>query len=81
MVRQLTNLVYRLSLHLAKSLVDYRKAITFRKYTTGYKIQYKDTAILPCNNRLTVLLSYFAMDSNVWATNETQNGFCGKYRW
>ena len=50
MVRQLTNFVYRLSLQLATSLVHYRKAITFRKYTTGYKIQYKDTAILPRNN-------------------------------
>jgi hypothetical protein len=81
MVRQLTNFVYRLSLQLATSPVHYRKAITFRKYTTGYKIQHKDTAILPRNNLLTVLLSYFTMDSNVWATKETQNGFCGKYRW
>ena len=66
MVRQLTNLVYRLSLQLATSPVHYRKAVKFRQYTTGYKIQYKYAAILPRNNRLTVLLSYFAMDSNVW---------------
>jgi hypothetical protein len=65
MVRQLTNLAYRLSLQLATSLVHHRKAITFRKYTTGYKVQHKDTAILPRDSRLTVLLSYFAMDPNV----------------
>jgi hypothetical protein len=79
-----TNLVYRLSLQLATSpLNPLEKSNNVSQIHTPQAIKHI-TKIRPfCHTTIAFLflLATSLWTQNFWATKETQNGFCGKYRW